>query len=339
MVLTSVTLPIFFVISLGFLLRRFGRLDEKVFSRAQLYVLSPALVFMAMARIEEGNVLLLKILLYVAVMSFVMLGISQAIGFTIRGSRCERYAISLTSGFMNAGFYGLPVCLLAFGEQGLIYGTIFVVTSSIVQSTLGVFIASAGTRRTSKALLSPFKVPLIYAILLARLLFHLDALPPEPLMKMITMLGQAAVPLGLLLLGMQLEKIISSFWRMIVSRGSAEPAQVETENCATCNGDESSGESRTSDEFAVRRDIAGGIISGFLRIAGGFLLAILFIRFFDFDPFLKKVLIVEASMPTAVNAVVYATEFNCRPRLVALGILTSTLLSALSLTLIIGYLN
>jgi len=322
LVLTSVPLPIFFVILLGYLLRRFGRLDERVFSRAQLYVLSPALVFMAMARIEEGNILLAKILFYVAIMAFIMLGISQAIGFAIRGGRCERYAISLTAGFMNAGFYGLPVCLLAFGEQGLIYGTIFVVTSSIVQSTLGVFVASAGSRKASKALLTPFKVPLIYAILLARLLYHLDALPPEPLMKMITMLGQAAVPLGLLLLGMQLERIISSFWRMIVSRSNVEPAPASGSN-----------------DTEVRRDVTGGILAGFLRIAGGFLLAILVIRFFDFDPFLKKVLIVEASMPTAVNAVVYATEFNCRPRLVALGILTSTLLSALSLTLIIGYLG
>jgi predicted permease len=74
-----------------------------------------------------------------------------------------------------------------------------------------------------------------------------------------------------------------------------------------------------------------------LRLAGGFAIAMLIIGWFDFDPLLRKILIVESSMPTAVNAVVYATEFDCRPRLVALGILVSTLGSALSLPLIIGF--
>jgi predicted permease len=122
------------------------------------------------------------------------------------------------------------------------------------------------------------------------------------------MLGQAAIPLGLLLLGMQLERMIS--------RARAERM--------------SSG---------ARRDLAGGLIAGVLRIAGGFSFAILIIRFFEFDPLLRKVLIVESAMPTAVNAIVYATEFECRPRLVAVGIMASTFASIVSITLILRFLG
>jgi predicted permease len=50
------------------------------------------------------------------------------------------------------------------------------------------------------------------------------------------------------------------------------------------------------------------------------------------------VIIVESSMPTAVNAVVYATEFKCGPKLVAVGILAATLGSMLSVTLVLEYL-
>ena len=48
---------------------------------------------------------------------------------------------------------------------------------------------------------------------------------------------------------------------------------------------------------------------------------------------MNQVLVVESSMPTAVNAIVFATEYNCRPRLVAVGILASTLASVASITL------
>lgn len=305
MVLTEVILPVFFIIFLGFLLRKFGKLDEHVLSRTLLYIFSPALVFMAVARAEVETILILRIFLFTTTAAVVVLAVSQGIGFALRGKRDERQALSVTSVFMNAGYYGIPVCLLAFGEIGMVYATIFVVTTATLQSTLGIFLASAGSRKASESLLNVFRVPLIYAIVLARLLAHFGALPPEPLMRMITMLGQAAIPLGLLLLGMQLERII-------YDRGG-------------------------SAQQTARRDLAGGLIAAALRILGGFAVAVLIVPFFDFEPMLEKVLIVECAMPTAVAAVVYATEFNCRPRLVAVGIMASTLVSILSVTLILRY--
>ena len=52
---------------------------------------------------------------------------------------------------------------------------------------------------------------------------------------------------------------------------------------------------------------------------------------------MNQVIVVQSAMPTAVNAIVFATEFNCRPRLVAVGILASTLASVVSITLILRY--
>lgn len=336
MVITNVILPVFFIIFLGFLLRRFGKLDEKVFSRAQLYILSPALVFMAMARAEAGTVLVLRVLLYVGILMAITLAVTQGIGLLLRGDRAERNAMSLVSVFMNSGFYGIPVCLLAFGEPGLIFATTFVVASSIIQSTFGIFLASAGSRRASEALATVFKVPLVYAIVLARVLVYVDALPPEPLMKMVDLLGQAAIPIGLLLLGMQLDRI--------VRRPFGRPAEPEPGTAAVSvrpagPAGEAIPVGPAGEAIPVGRDVTAAVISAALRILGGFTVAMLLVDFFDFDPVLRSVIIVESAMPTAVNAVVYATEFNCRPRLVAMGILIATLASLLSITLILGYLT
>jgi predicted permease len=219
--------------------------------------------------------------------------------------------MSLAAIFMNGGFYGIPVCMLAFGDIGVVYATTFVVCTSFLQATLGIFLANAGSRTTSEAFATVFKVPLVYAIVGARLLDHLDLLPPEPFMTMIDLLGKAAIPIGLLLLGLQLDRIIAGLQAGRVVSGDEPPLG--------------------------RMEIAGGLVAAVLRLGGGFGLALIILSFFDFEPTVRAILIVESAMPTAVAAVVYATEFDCKPRLVTIGILVSTLLSVVTVALVLGY--
>lgn len=341
MVVTGVILPVYFIVFLGYLLKRLGRLDVRAVSRVQLYVLSPALVFTAAAAAEAETTLVLRLFLYMILFMGVIFAVIQGIGFLIKGDRVERNAMSLAAVFMNGGFYGIPVCMLAFGDVGVVYATIFVVCSATIQSTVGIFLASAGSRKASDALAAVLKVPVIHAIVLSRILVHFDILPAEPFMKMIGLLGRAAIPMGLLLLGMQLERIISG---LKVMRGAAGRAGiVQDKSLRSAAGAGRGGTERPPagceppDLPLGRKEIAGGLISAALRIAGGFAVALLILRFFEFDPTLRNVIIVESSMPTAVNVVVYATEFDCRARLVAIGILSSTLASILSITLILNY--
>jgi predicted permease len=337
LVLTNVILPVFFIIFLGFLLRKYGRVDLAAFARAQLYVLSPALVFMSLAKTEAETGLVIRVLFFIVCMEAVLLGVSLGIGVLTKRDRTERQAIAISSIFMNSGFYGIPVCMLAFGQWGLVYATIFMVASSIMQSTLGIFLASAGRKSPWQAFVSIFRVPLVWAIVAARLLAYLHALPPEPLMKMINLLGEAAIPVGLLLLGMQLERIIleSAAWRATLAAGrrgdfSMGEEHADASAAAVC-------EVRYPAGLELKRDVSGGLISAAIRILGGLAVSYGIIQLFHFSANMNQVLVVQSSMPTAVNVVVYATEFNCRPRLAAVAILASTLASIVSITLIVRY--
>jgi len=310
-VLTQVTLPILFVVFLGYLLRKIGRVEESVLSRIQLYVLSPALIFMTMAGSNAMMSLLGKIFLHVAILSVLLYLSAQLLGRMMRGDALERNAMSLAAVFTNSGFYGIPVCMLAFGEEGLGYAAMYVICSSMIQSTAGIYIASEGSRKPIEALAMIFKVPLIYAIVLGKLLSQFDMLPPAPFMEMINMLGRSAVPLGLLLLGMQLERIISD-WRLKGIANGGGPGKSY---------------------------IPEGTTAGMLKIVGGFVFAMIILRFIEFEPLLRKVIILQSSMPTAVNAVVYATEFECRPKLVTIAIMTATLASVASVALLLAWLG
>lgn len=332
-VLTQVTLPILFVVFLGYLLRKIGRVEESVLSRIQLYVLSPALIFMTMAGSNAMMSLLGKIFLHVAILSVLLYLSAQLLGRMMRGDALERNAMSLAAVFTNSGFYGIPVCMLAFGEEGLGYAAMYVICSSMIQSTAGIYIASEGSRKPLEALAMIFKVPLIYAIVLGKLLSQFDMLPPAPFMEMINMLGRSAVPLGLLLLGMQLERIISDWKIKGIANGAgrdsdeAPGAAVEPSSCGAAFG-------RPGKSYILE-----GTTAGMLKIVGGFVFAMIILRFIEFEPVLRKVIILESAMPTAVNAVVYATEFECRPKLVTIAIMTATLASVASVALLLAWLG
>ena len=334
MVLTNVILPVFFIIFLGFLLRKYGRVDLKTFSRAQLYILSPALAFMSLAKPEVDTALILQVLVFVLCLEAVLLGVTLGVGYMTKRDRAERQAMTLASILMNTGFYGIPVCVLAFGDWGLVYATIYMVASSITQSTLGIFLASAGRGNAREALANVFKVPLIWSIVAARLLVYLHAIPPAPFMKMIDMLGASAIPLGLILLGMQLESIWleSAAWRASLAGRKVDFSIGE-------NGEGAPREPGPGGVAELRRDINGGLVSAAIRIVGGLVVSYGIIQLFHFNANMNQVLVLESSMPTAVNAIVFATEYDCRPRLVAVAILASTLASVASITLILRYLG
>ncbi|MDD3643206.1 MAG: AEC family transporter, partial [Candidatus Krumholzibacteria bacterium] len=177
-VIYDVVLPILFIVALGFVFRRLGGRYERAFSRTQLYILVPALLFTVVSGAAADLRTIGTVLLYVAILSAVLIGITQGLGFLAGSRRAERNAITLAGVFTNSGFYGIPVCMLAFGEAGLIWASVYVIASSTIQSTVGVFVASAGRRRAVDAFASVFKVPLIWALVAGKGLAALGALPP-----------------------------------------------------------------------------------------------------------------------------------------------------------------
>ena len=73
--------------------------------------------------------------------------------------------------------------------------------------TIGVSIASQGTSASTKtAAIEIFRLPLVYAVIAAPIARSLNLVPPEgsPTMEVLKLTGDAAIPVMLLLLGIQL---------------------------------------------------------------------------------------------------------------------------------------
>jgi predicted permease len=112
----------------------------------------------------------------------------------------------LTCSFVNHGNYGLPLVFFAFGEDGLDRALIYFVTGALLTNTFGVFIASRGHTKASTSILNIFKIPMIYAIAVALAVNATGFAVPDALFKPLQMAGDAAIPVMLILLGVQLAK-------------------------------------------------------------------------------------------------------------------------------------
>lgn len=116
------------------------------------------------------------------------------------GKRVSTYLPSLV--FANNGNMGLPLCLFAFGEQGLALAIAFFVVGAVLMFTVGAGLA-AGEINLRRLL----GTPLIWAVLAALLLMAFDITLPRWLANTVHLAGGFTIPLMLFTLGVSLASL------------------------------------------------------------------------------------------------------------------------------------
>lgn len=205
-VFASDLLPIFLIAGAGFALARWRNASGATLTHVVFYALLPCFAFRLLVTTaatgrQFGRMVLLAVLVMLA-----MAVIGTLLSLVLRLSRSEASAFLLVVMFSNGGNYGLPVVSFAFGEEALSYGTVFFLTGSVLTNTVGAFLAAAGRRNLRNAITSVLKIPAVYGIAAAMFVLATGISMPTPLLRPITMLGDAALPLMILVLGMQLER-------------------------------------------------------------------------------------------------------------------------------------
>ena len=115
----DVLLPIIVVVAIGYTLSRKLPLDVRSLNRLSMYALSPALIFTTLVKLEVAGDQALRIASVSVLLILVMGVITLLIGRILGMERAGLAALMLCTMFMNAGNYGLPTALFAFGEAGL----------------------------------------------------------------------------------------------------------------------------------------------------------------------------------------------------------------------------
>ena len=289
-------LPVFAIAGVGFLLARHAGVQVQTVSRLTFHALAPALVFNTLANSTGSSQVGRMTLFYVLVATSAAI-MARLVAIPLRLDRRGLSAFMLVVVCSNSGNYGLPVTLLAFGREALTFASVYFVASSIFSYTGGVLLAASGRRSLRQAIAGIARVPAAYGALAAALTLSLGISLPGAAMAPVTLLSEAAVPMMILVLGMQLER-------------ASRPERPGVVAAAVFVS-------------LILTPLAALGIAHLIGLRGAALQAG----------------VLQTSMPTAVITTILAVEFDAVPDFVTSVVFVSTLLSPLTVTLIIAYLQ
>jgi hypothetical protein len=230
-IFTETILPVFLIAAAGALLASLIKLDHRTLGRTVFYMGTPALIFRS---------------LYVTEFDWATLqragwrlddrhagdGISQLVAQRRAGTR-QRAAIILTSAMSNNGNGGFRSAILPLAKW-VWHWRRSIHYHFVSGNTLGIVVASSGRMSIWKAIREAFKAPMLYAAVIGLLFNRLNWELPVPIFRSIDLLADAAIPLMLIVLGVQLRTIFagtvrgwccavsaSACWRVHLWRGQS----------------------------------------------------------------------------------------------------------------------
>jgi predicted permease len=159
----------------------------------------PALVFTSLTQNTINPVFLSEMIIIVC-LAYAVVSIMALIFTFIFKLDLRTFLMPLISG--NTGNLGLPLCFLAFGQDGLGYAVIVFAFTSIVAFTLGLWVVSG-----VHSFKQPLKEPLVPATILGLLFMFYDWEIPKILTNALNLIAQMAIPLMLITLGVAVARI------------------------------------------------------------------------------------------------------------------------------------
>lgn len=214
----EVVLPIIAVFGAGFLLQRIRVIDVKSVATVSIYIFLPALVFTSLYEAEYDQRFTI-IIVFAFVLLFMMIMLNKLLARIFKWNQSTESATILTTAFMNGGNYGVPVILFSVGDAAIPYAIFFMVLQSLVMNSFGVYYASKSKSGIPRAIKTIFKMPATYAAVLAFVFQKIPWEIPDAAYSTLTMVGNAAIPVMMVMLGMQLASITSlKFnWQVLTS--------------------------------------------------------------------------------------------------------------------------
>lgn len=300
--LVTVMAPVLIAVLVGYGWGRSSIPFEADFvTRVVMHIGAPCLVVAAIGGAEISGEGFAQVV-YAAVLVLSLTALMAVIWLRLRGGDMRVLLPPVV--FPNNGNMGLPLCLFAFGEQGLALALGFFIVQMAALMVFGVMLVSGGEaaetgaqkdqlfHATIQGVKRLLVQPLTYAIVIAVALLVFNIQLPRWLFNSLDLLGDVTIPLMLLTLGVSLSRLQTGGWWLSV-------------------------------QFSL------------LRIGGGFLCGLLALWVFGLTGTAAHVVLLQSIMPAAVFNYLLAEQYQRDPPVVAGIVVTSTLISLLAVPLLL----
>lgn len=212
----SIVFPVFALSGIGYLYGRYKRPDMTQINQLNMNIFVPALVFVSLAS-KSFDLTLYQDLALAG--TAIIIGSGILAWPFIYFLKVDYKTFIPPMMFNNSGNMGLPLALLAFGEQAIPIAVILFVIEMVLHFTIGIYMID---HRFS--LLRLLRMPMIIATILGLSISSFDITLWQPFIVMMTMLGDVAIPLLLFALGVRLVNVSYKDWHLGVAAAILAPA-------------------------------------------------------------------------------------------------------------------
>ncbi len=198
------------LIIIGYFASRFGvisREGEQHISKFVVNIASPLLIISSVTsagRLSDDRLLLITFaaaVLYYVGMPFV----ARLLNLIFRVPERQKDQYELLMVFSNIGFMGIPVIKAIFGNEAILYVSVFMAIYNVSIYSYGYLRlqnGNGGSGVSWKKIINPGTVAALIAIVLYLLDLHL----PEIILEPVTMIGDTTTPLAMIIIGATLTK-------------------------------------------------------------------------------------------------------------------------------------
>jgi hypothetical protein len=289
-------LPLFVIAAIAALYQRAVRPDIKQLADAALMVFAPVFVFNTLVAESVSWTALYGPFGLMVLLTFGLMLLAWGASRLLRLHAEDALALILGCSMINVGNFGLPLIHFAYGQQALNASVLVFVVFNLPLCTVAICLTSRKTAWAEMAR-DVAGIPIFHAMIVALLLTTLGISLPESLGKGLELLGGAAIPLLIFILGLQLAKIgVSSRIRDFVPILTAA--------------------------VVIRLILSPALALGIVHVLG-------------FSGLERDVAVVQTSGPSALLPLMYAIRFGRGTELLASIILATSLFSAATMPLVI----
>jgi len=195
--LLAITAPVFCIVALGYFWARWHQaFDAETLTNLVIKVATPCLVFTNLTQLNLG----LNTIATMATAAACALTLSGSIGWVVlKLSKLPTHTYLASLMHPNTGNIGLPLALMAFGEEGLALAVAYFVVISTSQYTIG-YGLTAGRVSVKRF----FQQPLLYAVLISLTVVSLNLHIPVWIANTTDIMSGLVIPALLMVLGYSL---------------------------------------------------------------------------------------------------------------------------------------
>ena len=202
----NVVCPVFTLVLIGYALGPKLGIQYRSLSRTAYYILIPAFIFNVLSKIHIDLTTAGRMIVGIGLIYLTTGILGWLVARMLGLGREMAVAFLMTCIFGNVGNYGLALTQFRLGEAAMESGTVYMVTVNTLSFACCILAAGWLRKGGFGALKNLIKTPGVVILPVALIFPFTNTVPPTMVLRITGLLGDAMIPMMLLILGLQLSE-------------------------------------------------------------------------------------------------------------------------------------